>query len=297
MQLRDLTYVLAAATTGNFGRAAEFLGLQPSTVSRRMALLENELGLTLFERGPGGVRLTAGGRILLPHVRRALADLDAIRRAGTQSGLGSAGKVRLGIRMPPIGAPLQHLLSGWHAHYPGVVLTMSELSDQDIAEALEERRLDAALVPSHAVWPRAHSVRLYRERLVAAVPRHHRLAANEFVDWSDLLGEIVLVQGWDESQTAREFYASFLGSGARFQHHPASKQSILALVGADYGVTLATASQAQVTVPGVVYKQISEPNAWLQMDLVSLPELEEPTVGRFLAYLRDETRSLHLAGP
>jgi hypothetical protein len=71
----------------------------------------------------------------------------------------------------------------------------------------------------------------------------------------------------------------------------------LALVGADYGVTLATASQAQVTVPGVVYKQISEPNAWLQMDLVSLPELEEPTVGRFLAYLRDETRSLHLAGP
>jgi DNA-binding transcriptional LysR family regulator len=295
MQLRDLTYVLAAATVGNFGRAAESLGLQPSTVSRRMALLENELGLTLFERGPTGVRLTAGGRILLPYVRRALADLDAIRHAGDQGGLGNVGKVRLGIRMPPVGEPLQRLLAGWHNRFPDVVLMMLELSDQDIAEALEDRRLDAALIPGHAVWPHANAVCLYRERLLAALPHRHRLATYDFVDWAGLREEIVLGQAWEESQTAREFYASFLGSGVKFQDHAVSKQSILALVGAEFGVTLVTVSQAQTIVPGVIYKPIAEPNARVEVDLVFLPELEEPVVGRFVAYLRDATRSLRFS--
>jgi hypothetical protein len=61
------------------------------------------------------------------------------------------------------------------------------------------------------------------------------------------------VQGWDESQSAREFYASFLGSGANYQAHAASKQSVLALVGAGFGMTLVTKSQAEVRFPGVVF--------------------------------------------
>jgi DNA-binding transcriptional LysR family regulator len=294
VEIRDLTYMVAVATAGKFSRAARSLGLDTSTISRRIGQLENELGLTLFERGRSGVRLTAGGRAVMPHIRRALAELDAIKCAGLQSGSGAAGEVRLGVRMPPVGEPLKSLLAHWHDLHPNVALTVSELSDQDIPAALAERRLDVAFLPSHALWPRANAVPLYRERLMAALPLGHRLVARESVDWTALRDETFLVQGWDESQTAREFYASFLGSGVEFHSHAASKQSVLALVGAGFGITLATMSQSQVIVPDVVFKPIDESNAWVQIELVWHPELEDAAVGRFVAYLRDARRSLDL---
>jgi hypothetical protein len=82
MNLADLQYLTASADAGNFARAAKAHGLHPSTISRRIGRLEDELGLTLFERGSFGIRLTGGGRSVMVHVRRALADLDAVHTAG-----------------------------------------------------------------------------------------------------------------------------------------------------------------------------------------------------------------------
>jgi DNA-binding transcriptional LysR family regulator len=103
MEIRDLMYLEASATAGNFTRAAKTLGVNSSTISRRVGRFEDELGFALFERGRAGVRLTTGGKAVLAHIRRALAALEAIRSAGDQSGSGVVGEVRLGVRMPPIG--------------------------------------------------------------------------------------------------------------------------------------------------------------------------------------------------
>ena len=168
------------------------------------------------------------------------------------------------------------------------------MNDRDLAAAVEERRLDVVLTPSHAVWPRAASVPLYRDRLLAALPATHPLAERPKVNWDALREEIILVQGWDESQMAREVYASFLGEGARFRSHAASKQSLFALVGAGYGITLSIASQSEAACPGVVFRPIDDPRATIQIALAWLPEMEDATVGRFVAFLRDEARSRRL---
>ena len=68
----------------------------------------------------------------------------------------------------------------------------------------------------------------------------------------------MLVQGWEESQSAREFYAAFLGDGVRFRAHPASKQSVFALVSAGFGMTFATADQSEAGFVGVVFKRIDD---------------------------------------
>ncbi len=114
------------------------------------------------------------------------------------------------------------------------------------------------------------------------------------MNWSDLRDETIQIQEWYESQTTRELYASLIGQSVRFSAHPVSKQSVFALVATGFGVTLATASQAEVTVPGVVFRPIAEANASVQIDLVWRPELEDGTIGRFVAYLRDETCSRRL---
>lgn len=294
MDVRDLEYLVTSASAGNFGRAAESLGINTSTISRRIARLEDELGLALFERGHSGVRLTAGGRAVMLRVRRALAELEAVKRTGIQNGSGDVGEIRLGVRLPPIGEPLVSLLSTWRKRHPNVGLTVSEMNDRDLSAALEERRLDVALMVSHAVWPHAASAPLYRDRLLAALPAGHALVGRPTVDWDALHDELFLVQGWDESQVARELYASFLGRGVRFHSHAASKQSVFALVSAGFGITLATASQSEVAFPGVAYKAIEDPDASILVVLAWLPELEDATVGRFVAFLRDEARSRRL---
>jgi Transcriptional regulator len=223
-----------------------------------------------------------------------MADINGIELSAHCNATGNAGYIRLGIRMPPIGKPLQPLLATWRTRFPDVELTLHEMNEHDILMATEERRLDVALVTKHTLWPHAIAEPIYREPICLALSKDHPLVPCKTVKWDNLRGETFLVQGWDESQTAREFYATFLGSGARYQSHAASKQSIMALVGAGFGVTLVTESQAEVRFPGVVYKKIDERNAQIEVDLVWVPENKEAVVGRFVAFMRDEARSRHL---
>src|SRR5579885_2603098 len=84
MDLSQLRYVVTAAEVGNFARAAEALGLNTSTISRRVGRLEDELGVTLFDRGRAGVRLTPSGRAVIVHVKRVLAELEMVKFAGLE---------------------------------------------------------------------------------------------------------------------------------------------------------------------------------------------------------------------
>jgi len=290
MNILDLRYLAATANAMSLTRAAEMLGLNASTISRRITRVEDELGVTLFERGRSGLRLTEAGRLMMIHVQRSLDDIEALIKAGQNNGQGLTGKIRLGVRLPPIGEPLRSLLGTWRVATSDVDLVVHEMNDHELRGALAERRLDVAFVPRHALWPKATSIPAYREALVAALPSAHPLATNPVVTWDLLRGEIVLTQEWEGSHTALEFFASFLGSGVHFSAHPASKQTVLGLVAAGYGVTLATASQAMVEIPGVIYAPIAEQNASVMVDLVWSADREEPVVGRFVAFIRDEAR-------
>jgi len=75
-----------------------------------------------------------------------------------ESGTGRLGEIRLGVRMPPIGEPVQSRLSTWRELHPKISLTTAVLPDRDIVTALEERRLDVALLPSFMLWPHARGV-------------------------------------------------------------------------------------------------------------------------------------------
>jgi len=214
--------------------------------------------------------------------------------AARDHGAGRVGRIRLATRLPLIGEPMQGLAVAWRESYPDVELVVHELSERDIRIAIQERRVDLALLAKPLVWPRATSVSLYREHLLAGFPHDHALNEVPLLTWEILRNYQFLVQGWDESQAAREFYAAMMGSGVRFSVHPASKQSILGLVAAGFGITLVTQAQAEVDVPGVEYRQIEEQNASVEIQLVWLPENENAVVGRFVSFMGEQSASRRL---
>jgi DNA-binding transcriptional LysR family regulator len=296
MEIASLRYLLMVADAGSFAKAAVHLGLDASTLTRRVGALEDELGLTLLERSRAGVKLTSGGSTVVVEIRKMLADLESVTKAARRNGAGKVGVLRLGVRMPPIGEPLRTLLSRWRTHHPGVVLTLCELTDHELCTAIESRRLDVALVAGYGTWPNVVSEPLYSERLFAAFPSGHPLATKTSVGWHELRTETILVQEWPESHATREYYASLIGIGAPFFEHPASKQSVLALVGAGFGITLATESQTQVQLPGVAFRPVAENNAHINVMMAWAADAEDAVVGRFISFMRDEARSRVVLG-
>lgn len=292
IDFESLRYVLVASEVGTFSAAAHSLGVDTASLSRRISRVEDELGQTLFERGHAGIRPTKAGRAVILHIRRALGNLDAIF-SFAQSTIGE-GWLSLGIRLPTVGDPVQSLLGAWRARYPQIRVAVHEMNEHDILTAVEERRLDIAFMTKHTLWPRAASIPIYRERLLAALPKTHPLARRKSLNWVHLRQETFLVQGWDESQTARDYYASFLGNDVRFEAHAVSKQSILGLVGAGFGITLVTQAQARVKIPGVIFRHILEDDADLEVHLAWVPENEDAVVGRFIAFMRELSASKNL---
>lgn len=287
IDVTGLKYVIEVAEAGSFAKAGVRLGLNSSTLTRRISSIEDALGITLFERTRSGVRITRSARAVIAQIRRAIGEFDAVTDVANRNGGGRAGEIRLGFRIPPVAGALFNALSEWRLRHPSMALKFFELNDHELRLALTERRLDAAFVTHHSLWPGATGLLMFRETIFVALPIGHPLAMCESLTWTHLRGETLLTQGWNDSQTAREFFSSLLGSGVEFKSHATSKQAILAFVAAGYGITLATESQAQVALPGIAFRPIAEANAWVDIDLVWLPESEDAAAGVFVAFMRD----------
>jgi DNA-binding transcriptional LysR family regulator len=115
----DLRHFLAVARGGSTLAAAKTLGVNQTTVARRIQALEEAIGEKLFERASGGYRLTAVGQAMLPHAERVETDIDGFRAA-----LAQAGRRRQVIRVTAADQVADMLVIPWQAEFgerfPGV---------------------------------------------------------------------------------------------------------------------------------------------------------------------------------
>lgn len=118
MEIYQLRTFVAVAQQGHLTQAAEILHLSQPAVTAQIKALEEELGVSLFERTAGGVLLTKGGQLLLPEAERIIAGARGMlnRARGLQGNL--TGKVRLGTVGDPLVTRVADLLVAIHHRYP-----------------------------------------------------------------------------------------------------------------------------------------------------------------------------------
>lgn len=143
MDTEALATFLAVHREGGFSAAAHVLYRTQPAISRRIALLEAELGLPLFERVAGGIVLSQAGRVLRPHAERALAALEDATRAVAALAAGEAGTVALSVVGTLADAGLVRVMKRFSADLPGVQVSLRTARSSDVSEQV--RRGEATI--------------------------------------------------------------------------------------------------------------------------------------------------------
>ena len=98
--LNSLSYAIVVAEKKSISSAARVLNVQQSVVSRHIRNLEEIIGVSIFERVSGGIRLTLAGKRFLEHSEVVLAEFDRAMKAAASAGAGVEGEIHLGIEAP-----------------------------------------------------------------------------------------------------------------------------------------------------------------------------------------------------
>jgi LysR family cyn operon transcriptional activator len=180
---RAVRYLLAVAELRSFTRAAETLYVSQPTLSQQIKHLEDSLGVQLLDRSGRTVRLTDAGEVYVRHAYRAVRELEAGRRAINEVKDLSRGTLRVG--MTPVTDYLATpLLENFHARYPGIVLSILELSQDEIEAAIVDDRLDVGIAFTNTLSSEARSSEietqiLFIETLNLAVGKRHPYAGQQ----------------------------------------------------------------------------------------------------------------------
>jgi DNA-binding transcriptional LysR family regulator len=201
MQLHQVAYVLAVAEEESFTRAADRLRLAQPSLSRQVRLLEKELGVVLFNRGPGQgrVTLTPDGSALLPFMQRVVADVEATgAEARALSGM-VRGRLAVGATPSLTTSLLAPALVEFHDTYPGIDLSVIEAGSHQLIPQVAAGEVDLALVVLPVTDPLVLTTPLFDDPLVLAVARDHPFAARRRVRVCDLdgLDLVMFREGYD----------------------------------------------------------------------------------------------------
>jgi DNA-binding transcriptional LysR family regulator len=176
MLLPGLRAFLAVAQAGSMREAAARLRLAQSAVSRRIQMMEEELGVALLERGARGVALTPAGEILLHHAREAsqqaerlVADLDALRGV-------RRGHVAVRTVESFAASTLPHVLGSFRSAYPAVTLDVTVAGSDAILAAVRDRLCHFGIAFNPPADPEVEILGSVAEPLAVAVGPGHPLS-------------------------------------------------------------------------------------------------------------------------
>jgi DNA-binding transcriptional LysR family regulator len=174
VELRQLTYFLAAAQTQNFRKAAELCLVAQPALSRQIAALEMELGIELFKRANQRVSLTPAGREFAAYAQQALERLQEGQQAMASILEGQEGTVLLGCIEPLATAFLANYFRVFQQRYPRIHLSVRVSRTDDVLNMVEHAEVDLGLI-FHPTTQREVLVvkELFRQPLQLLVPTEH----------------------------------------------------------------------------------------------------------------------------
>ncbi|MGV3741333.1 MAG: hydrogen peroxide-inducible genes activator [Burkholderiaceae bacterium] len=195
MTLTELKYIVAVAREKHFGHAAEACFVSQPTLSVAIKKLEDELGVTIFERGGTEISMTPLGAQIVAQAERVLEQTASIKEIAKQNKDPLAGPFRLGIIYTIAPYLLPQLVKTMIERVPQMPLILQENFTVRLIELLRQGELDAAIMALPFAEQGLAIQPLYDEPFVVALPKQHPWADRPNITPQDLKSETMLLLG------------------------------------------------------------------------------------------------------
>lgn|SRR5690606_22966217 len=238
VSLKQIRAFVAVARLGSFTRAAERIGLSQPALTMTIRQLEEEIGITLFDRTTRRVTLTTDGREFLPTAERLLADLDlaiedlravAERRRGR---IGVAAVYSVASRLLP------DLVASFTRAYPGIRVHLRDGNSSSVCRAVRSHEVDFGFACGEIDTAEFTTELLFRDRMGVVARREHPLMKlNRPLTWRDLTQHDFLYLSRDTGlwPIFRAYVGECSAAGRRFE--VSGNTMLQAALGAGLGVT------------------------------------------------------------
>jgi DNA-binding transcriptional LysR family regulator len=289
IELRHIRYFVAVAEELHFGRAAKRLHLAQPPLSQQIRRLEEILGYPLFIRTSRQVKLTSAGETFLDRARSTLRkvhdDMEVVRSAGR----GELGFLTVGFIGSSMLTALPAMLGEYRRRHPKLNLQLREGYTARVVEALIEGTVDAGFLRDAGPTESLEVETLFSEPFVAVLPKHHALAKRSgflarqlrdepFVLFSATVGG----RAYDKTIAVCEEH----GFRPRVVQEAPQWLTILRLVGAGLGVTIAPACVERIAAPDVVCRPLRKTTIQSDIELAYRTGDERSIVQAFCAMAR-----------
>ena len=171
MNLRQLECFSTLAQELNFTRAAEKLNMAQPPLSRQVKLLEETLGVVLFERTKRSVKLTPEGEYLKKEIAQTFRHLDHVRDNLKQMKEGKSGSLAIGYVGAAMHSVLPGMLKRFLSQFRNVNVRLHEMDNGQQLEALRKRTIDAGFLRSRMNDNTIELIPVYKEAFALVVPK------------------------------------------------------------------------------------------------------------------------------
>jgi LysR family carnitine catabolism transcriptional activator len=256
--LRQLRAFATLARTGSFTRAAAELHLSQPALTVQVRELESALHLRLVDRNTRRVQLTDIGRQLLPVFERVLGDIRALAENARELAAGDRGTV-LVAALPSL---CSRLIPGAIARlgrtHPGVAVRLQDTVALRILAALRSEEADLGIGSFGALGAEFETTPLLEDRMVAVMPRNHRLAARSAISMREAAAHPLVLM--DTQSSVRAVVESALRSesaSATPAYEVTYMSTAVGFVQAGLGVAILPASALELGLAkGIVTRPI-----------------------------------------
>jgi len=289
MEFAQIETFLAAAELLHFTKVAERRHLSQSAISQQIRKLELDVGVKLFERGYKQITLTPAGAVFRAEIRKFVEIADKAKRRAQLAEAGLIGYVRIGFISTAAGNIVPQLISRFRLLRPEVILDLTHALTTKQIEMLEKEQLDVGFfrMPN----PNAHAAKLttrviHQEAFKLFIPPGHVLAAKRRVSIKSLQGEKFIVYA---RKNAPGFHNLIMQALSKAGVTPSTiseatdMYSLLTLVSAGHGLTLAPASVARYKQDYVVVRDVKG----LPMSEIAIayrPDISHPAALAFIDF-------------
>jgi len=281
--LRQLQFFIAAAEAGSVTGAARALSISQSSVTEAIRALEDDLGVTLFDRQARGLEITHKGSAFLRHARQILADVATARSAFRDEAETTRGRLSLGVTSLVAGYVLSDILSRFRRAHPQVDLNVIEDNGDYLQHLLIGGELDVAVMLTSSVKDR---MALHVETLLVSpyrlwLPLGHPLAQQEAIALEDVAGQPLIQLMVDEIEESTRRLTAALPIRPEIAFRTRSVEAVRSLVATGAGLAI---------LPSLVYRPWS-----LEGDRIEIRDVsgDLPSVQVGLAW----RRGAPLSGP